>query len=107
MRSPRSLKEIHSLTGKLVPGLFPSDKERKENGMDPRIRRSLLEFQIISAASTFVVHAARGGRVVLVYGNIRSCYELGSSKRGRRSSVSDLLHKQRPAQCRDQIPTVG
>ena len=64
-----------------MPDLFPSNKERKENGMDPRMRRSLPEFETISAASTFAVHATRGGRVVLVYGSIRSCYELGSSKR--------------------------
>ena len=68
-----------------MPDLFSSDKERKENRMDPRMRRSLPELEII--------FTARGGRVVLVYSGIRSCCELNSSMGGRRGLVSDLIHK--------------
>ena len=70
------------------------------------MRRNFLEFEVVFAASTFVVHAAGWGRAIPKYGGIESCHKFCSGKRGRRGPISNILHEQGLARCRDQIPTV-
>ena len=90
-----------------MSSLFSSDKEGNENRMDLQMRRGLLETETISAANTLIVHIVRERRGVPIFSSIRSCYELGSCERRRRSSVSNILHEQDPARCRDQVPAIG
>ena len=87
-----------------MPNLFSSDKKGKENKMKPRMRRSLPGVETISTTNTLIVHAVGGGCAVLIFSSIGSCYELSSGERRKRGLISNILHKQVPARCRDQVP---
>ena len=75
-----------------MPAILSSDKERKEDRMNPKMRRSLLEFEAIFVASTSIVHTMGWGRAVPIYSGIGSCHKFCSSERGKNGSVYDIVH---------------
>ena len=106
MRSSRNLKETQSFIRRLAAlSRFISKATDKCQPFFQVIRRvkktewtpeceEVPEFEAIFTASTSVVHAAGWGHVVPVCGGIGSYHKFCSSERGRRGSVSDILHQQ-------------